>query len=165
VGHALDTRRQEGLKTRIEVPLATLRLSLPPTSRSSHPSLASSLQLPRFSGAYAAVFLRTTESNLIYSTSLDDPSTSPLSFATSLDLPENANRSRLAMDPSIHLDIPRDEGAVFGTRLLYALLKQIPSSQLKLGDRELERARKITHHFESVIGKDDYNIIYERITL
>ena len=69
------------------------------------------------------------------------------------------------MNHSVHQDIPPDEGAVFGTRLLHSILKQRPSSQLKLGDRELERAHEITQEFRSVIGQDDRNIIYERITL
>ena len=69
------------------------------------------------------------------------------------------------MDRSIHQDIPPDERVVVGARLLHSLLKQMPSSQLKLGDRELERAHEITDEFRSVIDHDDRNIIYERITL
>jgi hypothetical protein len=69
------------------------------------------------------------------------------------------------MHHSIHQDVPADEGTVFGTRLLHSILKQRPSSQLKLGDRELERAHEITQEYRSVIGPDDRNIIYERITL
>lgn len=71
------------------------------------------------------------------------------------------------MSHSILRDIPPDERAVFqvGTRLFHSILKQRPSSQLKLGDRELERAHEITQEFRSVIGSDDHNIINERITL
>jgi len=44
------------------------------------------------------------------------------------------------------------------------MLRQLPSSQRKLGDENLERARELAVKFESVIDQNDRSIIEERIT-
>ena len=69
------------------------------------------------------------------------------------------------MSLSGHEDIPSASRAPFTIRLLDTIVRQLPSSQLKLGDENLERARDIAVEFESVIGQSDHSIIEERITL
>lgn len=69
------------------------------------------------------------------------------------------------MSLSSHEDIPSTLGTPITIRLLDTIVRQLPSSQLKLGDRNLERARDIAVEFESVIGQNDRSVIEERITL
>ena len=52
-----------------------------------------------------------------------------------------------------------------GTRLLHTMWDQLPWLQTRRGDRKLERARKITNDFESIISSGDRQIIEERIAL
>jgi hypothetical protein len=56
------------------------------------------------------------------------------------------------------------EGAPVISKLLDTMLRQLPSSQRKLGDQNLERAREVAVEFESVIDQNDRTIIEERIT-
>ena len=69
------------------------------------------------------------------------------------------------MSLSGHEDIPSASGAPFTIRLLDTIVRQLPSSQLKLGDENLERACDIALEFEAVIGQNDRSIIEERVTL
>jgi len=69
------------------------------------------------------------------------------------------------MSLSGHEDIPSTLRTPITIRLLDTIVRQLPSSQLQLGDQNLERAREIAVEFESVIGQNDRSIIEERITL
>ena len=69
------------------------------------------------------------------------------------------------MSLSGHEDMSPASGTHFTIRLLDTIVRQLPSSQLKLGDQNLEQARSIAVQFESVIGQNDHSIIEERITL
>jgi len=69
------------------------------------------------------------------------------------------------MSLSGHEDISSALRAPITIRLLDTIVRQLPSSQLQLGDQNLERAREIAVEFESVIGQNDRSIIEERITL
>ena len=55
--------------------------------------------------------------------------------------------------------------AIIGNKLAYSVEKQLPSLQVKRGDRKLERALEIAHAFESVISESELNIIKERVAL
>jgi len=68
------------------------------------------------------------------------------------------------MSLSSHEDTSSTLGAPVTSRLLDTMLRQLPSSQRKLGDQNLERAREIAVEFESVIRQNDRSIIDERIT-
>jgi len=68
------------------------------------------------------------------------------------------------MSLSGHEDIPSTLRAPITIRLLDTVVRQFPSSQLELGDQNLERAREIAVEFESAIGQNDRSIIEERIT-
>jgi hypothetical protein len=55
--------------------------------------------------------------------------------------------------------------AVVGNKLAYSVEKQLPSLQVKRGDRKLERALEIAHEFESVISESEHNVIKEKVAL
>lgn len=61
--------------------------------------------------------------------------------------------------------IPPSAGAVFATTFVNAVVKQLPSSQEKRGDEKLDKARDLTHEFESVIAENDRRTIEDKITL
>ena len=86
-------------------------------------------------------------------------------FASDRYLQQRPRFCRLAMSLSGHEDTPSTLRAPITIRLLDTIVRQLPSSQLQLGDQNLERARDIAVEFESVIGQNDRSIIEERITL
>jgi hypothetical protein len=69
------------------------------------------------------------------------------------------------MSPSYHQDILPILGDFIESKFLDSVVKLPPSSQLKRGDRKLERALEIVSEFESVISENDRKIIEERIAL
>jgi len=63
-----------------------------------------------------------------------------------------------------HQVLPPNASAVIADRLIDVLVKCLPSSQEKRGDRKLELARELAVENASVIGQDDRDVIKERIT-
>ena len=74
-------------------------------------------------------------------------------------------RSELLTNSGDHQSISSDAPHLVGTRLIHTILDQLPSLQTKLGDRKLERARKLTDKYDSIISRGDHKIIEERILL
>src|SRR5205807_2169171 len=98
-------------------------------------------------------------------TPLDNLQITSLCFASDHHLLQCLHCCRLTMSVSGHEDIPSPSGIPFTIKLLDTIVRQLPSSQPKLGDQDLERAHEIAVEFESVIGQTDHSIIEERITL
>jgi hypothetical protein len=69
------------------------------------------------------------------------------------------------MSPSHHQDILPTLGDFIESKFLDSVVKLLPSSQLKRGDKKLERAREIVNEFRSVTSESDRNVIEERIIL
>ncbi|KAH9954062.1 hypothetical protein BC827DRAFT_80350 [Russula dissimulans] len=63
-----------------------------------------------------------------------------------------------------HQVLPLNPSAVIADRLIDVLVKCLPSSQEKRGDRKLELARNLAAENASVISQDDRDVIKERIT-
>jgi hypothetical protein len=61
-------------------------------------------------------------------------------------------------------EIPPNAGAILVATLLNAMARQLPSSQEKRGDDELELTREITAKFNSVIAESDKRAIEDKIT-
>jgi len=64
-----------------------------------------------------------------------------------------------------HQVLPLNPSAVIADRLIDVLIKCLPTSQEKRGDRKLELARELAVENASVISQDDRDVIKERITL
>jgi len=63
-----------------------------------------------------------------------------------------------------HQALPHNPSAVITNRLINFLLKSLPSSQEKRGDRKLELARELAVEVASVVSQDYLDVIDERIT-
>jgi hypothetical protein len=69
------------------------------------------------------------------------------------------------MGPSYHQDILPTLGDFIESEVLDSVVKLLPSSQIKRGDKKLERAREIVNEFRSVTSESDRVILEERIIL